>query len=151
MIRGVPALRRSARAGGFSLLEALIALTILGSSAVALLAWVQQSRDTLRRVETVRDEAQLQLDAQAWLEALNPAKQRQGSVELDGLAISWTSEPAAAERDENDFNGNLQPYWRIGLYQLRVKAQRGGVRAQWIQLMTGWRERDGVRLPGVAP
>ena len=43
-------------ARGFSLLEAIVALTILGTSTVALMAWLQQSRDTLVRVERARDE-----------------------------------------------------------------------------------------------
>lgn len=136
---------------GFGLLEAIVALTILGSSAVALLAWVQQSRDTVQRVERVRDEAQLQLDAQTWLSTLNPSLRREGEVDLDGLRIRWTSEPLAPERDENDYNGNLQPIWRIGLYRLQVRASRGEVVAQWSQTLTGWRPRDAVGLQGGAP
>lgn len=143
--------RRRVRARGFSLLEAMIALTILGSSAVALLAWVQQGRDTLVRVSAAREEAQLQLNARAWMRTVNPAQQRQGRADLEDMSLTWTSELAAPERLENDYNGNLQPRWRIGLYRVHVVAQRGDTRAQWDQLTAGWRERGAEGPLGAAP
>ncbi|MGM9516477.1 type II secretion system protein [Roseateles sp. DB2] len=136
---------------GFSLLEAIVALTILGSSAVALMAWLQQSRDTLLRVERVRAEAQLQLDAQAWLATLNPSLNREGDADLGGLQVRWTSELIGAEHDENDFGGVLQPVWRIGLYRVQAQARRGDVNAQWTQTLAGWRMREGASLPARSP
>lgn len=150
MIR-TPVHRPGPRVRGFSLLEALIALTILGASAVALLAWIQQGRDTMLRIERVREEAQLQLDARAWLRTLNPAVQREGRAELDGLSIAWTSELAAPERSENDYSGNLQPVWNIGLFRLKVTAKRGGTQVTWDQLMAGWRARDAAGLQRGSP
>lgn len=144
-MRRIPSLpARGAR--GFSLLEAIVALTILGTSTVALMAWLQQSRDTLVRVERARDEAQLQLDAQAWLLTLNPSLRREGEVDLGGLQLRWTSELVGQERDENDYGGNLQPLWRLGLYRIHAQAHRGEVTASWVQTQAGWRPRDQVGL-----
>ena len=142
---------RARRPQGFGLLEAIVAMLILGTTGLMLFAWINQNLSTATRLKEAEARAQLQLEAQSWLASLNPALEPAGERVLDELRLSWRSELVEPMHDEFDHHGNLVPRWRLGLYRVKVQAHRTE-RDQWVewqQLVVGWRVRPGSEaLPG---
>ena len=121
---------------GVSLLEAIVALAILGSTGLALFAWLQQSLETASRLRAINREARLMLDAQALIETVNPLVQPRGERRAGEISVRWQAEPLEAPRPNSTFfPGALGP-WQLGLFRLDVQAQdeRAAIQvriAQW--------------------
>lgn len=84
---------RPHRQRGFSLLEAIVALTIMATCLLALYAWLSTSTLALNRV---RANAAALADARAAMavvETINPMAEPNGSRELPPLEIRWKSRP----------------------------------------------------------
>ena len=126
---------------GFGLLEAIVALAILGSAGLVLIAWINQSIVTATQIKEAEARAQIQLEAQALLAVLNPALEPKGERQLGDLKINWDSQLVEPMRDEFSFTGAFVPRWRLGLYRVKAHASRASVSSEWQQLVAGWQER----------
>ena len=78
-----------ARQKGFGVLEALVALVLLSSVGLTLLAWIQQNLDTLQRLRGVYAEVDARKSVLAWSRTLNPLEQPSGDVSIGTLRIAW--------------------------------------------------------------
>ena len=84
---------RPHRQRGFSLLEAIVALTIMATCLLALYAWLSTSTLALNRV---RANAAALADARAAMavvETINPMQEPTGTRRLPPLEIRWKSRP----------------------------------------------------------
>ena len=113
------------REGGFSLLEAIVALAILASVGMALFAGINQSVQMVSRAENARQIDAALLNSLAWVETLNPAETPSGKQLLGDLEMRWSSQLLEEP----------QPYFRIaaeggnawvGLYRVNVQLWRDG-------------------------
>lgn len=113
------------RQGGFSLLEAIVALTILATVGLALLAAMSQSVQMVARAENSREADSALRNALAWMETVNPAKTPRGEQQLGEVTLRWTSEPLETPRDS--MTGYLRAgLYRVGLYQVQLELTRPG-------------------------
>ena len=137
--------RQVTRTLGFGLLEAIVALVILGSAGLMLFGWINSNLVTASRLKDVEQRAQWRLEAQAWLTTLNPAKQAQGETAIGKLRLTWRSDLVEPMRDEFNLFGNLEPRWRLGLYRVSAQLREGDGApvVDWQQLVAGWRLRSG--------
>ncbi len=128
---------------GFGLLEAVVAMALLGSAGLMLFAWIQSSYDTASRLRAAQDRAQARLEAQAWLAHLNPAREPEGQVSLGAWSLRWSSALVEPMRLEYDYGGALSPRWAVGLYDVRLEVQRAGDALRWQQRVVGWQPLRG--------
>lgn len=137
------------RQRGFGLLEAIVALVILGTSGLMVFTWINQNLQTATRVKDAEAQAQLQLEAQSWLASLNPALAPGGEKAVGSLRLSWRSELLEPMRDEFDQWGHLAPRWQLGLYRIHVQAMRvdSGQQVEWRQIAAGWKLKSGFAAP----
>lgn len=111
------------RQRGFSLLEAIVALTILAAVGLALFAAMGQSVQMVARAERARAADSALRNALAWMETVNPAETPQGEQQLGEITLRWTSEPIEPPRDA--MTGYLQAgLYRVGLYRVRLELTR---------------------------
>ena len=90
-------LEKRSALGGFSLIEALVALIIAAISLAAVLELQRQLADGQARYERTLELAQLQRDALALTANINPAAQPTGYVPLAaGRSLRWRAEPRSA-------------------------------------------------------
>jgi general secretion pathway protein I len=143
-LRSCSRIRRSRQTTGFGLLEAIVALVILGSTGLTLFSWINNNLEAATRLKAIEQRAHDRLEAQAWLATLNPANQPEGGVLLGQLQLTWRSELVEPMHDEFDLFGNLVPRWRLGLYRVTAQVRQvgGGPGEEWQQLIAGWRVRS---------
>lgn len=126
---------------GFGLLEAIVALTLLATSGLALFSWVQQNMQTAARLTQTQARARLILDAQALLQTVNPSKERTGERQVANLRVTWTSEPLEPLRASATLMPPATGPWLMGLYRVQVRAQdaASGASAEFSTQRIGWR------------
>ncbi|MFN9676256.1 MAG: type II secretion system protein J [Betaproteobacteria bacterium] len=134
---------------GFTLLEAIVALAIVGVVGTALFAWatsVQQAQRSVRD-QALRQEATV--NAVEFLKAVNPMSQPKGAQELGSYTVRWAAEPITPEGDAVDYPAGQGPY-RVALYRVDIAVDRAGV-ADWHRFsirQVGYRRaRDLAPLP----
>lgn len=125
--------------GGFTLLEAIVAMVLLATSGIALFSWMNSILTTTHRLAEVNTEDSLRRSASEFVHLLNPMLQPKGQIGLGSYSLSWDSRQLEeAQRFEKEIYKNL---YRIGLYDVRVVVEQGGVRRlEFHQLQTGFRQ-----------
>ena len=119
---GSPRLRAQ---GGFSLLEAIVALTILATVGMALFAAMSQSTQMVARAEHARRVDSAVRNAAAWMQSVNPANTPRGEQQLGDVHLRWSSEPIEPVRDA--MTGYLQSgLYEVGLYRVRLELEQDG-------------------------
>jgi general secretion pathway protein I len=119
-------MRRScAPAPGFTLLEAIVALTILAAAGLALFAAMSQSLQMVQRAQQAREVDSAVRNALAWSERLNPMLEPDGEQAVGGWSLHWAA--VLVEPVHDGATGSMQPgLYQVGLYRLDLQLWRGG-------------------------
>lgn len=135
------------RQRGFSLLEAIVALTIMATAGLALFAAMNQSVQMAQRAETARQADSALRNAVAWMETVNPAVTPDGEQELGDVRLRWHSELVEPARDA--MTGYMQAgLFEVGLYRVTLELSIDGRPLTTAEIRrVGYRQ---VREPGVA-
>lgn len=135
--RGAPL---APRQRGFTLIEVVVALAILGTAGLMLFAWISQNLQTAVRLQQAQARAQLQIEGVRWLGLINPAQEPQGEQVQGRLQLRWSATLVEPIRTEFTYGGSMLPRWELGLYQVRARLQDGadGPVVEWEQSVTGW-------------
>jgi prepilin-type N-terminal cleavage/methylation domain-containing protein len=120
--------RAHARKGGFSLIEALVALAIGSLVLGAILGLQHEFVDAQRRHDVTLRDSNLQRDVLALIRDINPAERPDGEIALPpDRTIRWTSEAVSDAKLTTGFprgDGN----YTATLYALTVNVQDAGGR-----------------------
>ena len=109
---------------GFTILEAIVALAVFASGAMALYSLYAANIAALVKVgETVR-QAPLVRQAIERVAAINLTDEAAGEFEIDGLRFTWTARRVEPYRQGQSTTGFLGSY-QIGLYDVDVSASEG--------------------------
>lgn len=129
------------RRGGFSLIEALVALTIAAMTLTAIFELqIQMVRGQQRAVRAI-EQVTAQENAIALTRNINPMLQPEGRIALPaGDVIAWTSEPRSQPMTNAGFPGGDGAY-QVQLFTVTVVIQRprGRAPAPLVFDRLGWR------------
>ena len=128
-----------AASSGFSLLEAIVALTIFSMCAMALYGWLAVNQSALARVQ-VRDAAVREgRVALAVLETVNPMSEPSGERKLpDGLVVRWES-TEIADRAPGMSPAGTRLVFDLALYEMDVRVSRAAKETNRFTLRrAGW-------------
>ncbi len=81
------------RQRGFSLLEAMVAITILSSVSFAVFSWINQSARMLMRSDSVMVQERLVADLLTELEAIDLSSTPEGEMRRDDMRLIWKAQP----------------------------------------------------------
>ena len=109
---------------GFSLLEAIVAMTVMATSLLALYGWLSSSTIALNRVNAQSRALEDARTAISIIEAVNPMLEPQGTREIEGVTVRWESKPVADRRSGRSRAGSATAF-DLGLYELKVVVMRG--------------------------
>jgi len=110
---------------GFSLLEAIVALTIMATCLLALYAWLSTSTFALGRARASALSLQDARAARAVIETINPMAEPEGTRELPPLEIRWTTRPLTERRTGMSRAGTATQF-DFRLYEVDVEVRREG-------------------------
>lgn len=105
---------------GFSLLEALVALTILAGAVMALFAWMGNSLTQLNRAEIYVDAEPALQSAMSYLKLQDLAARPQGTLSSGGVEVSWQATPI-----EQDHPGVAGSNFILSLFQVELTIRKG--------------------------
>jgi general secretion pathway protein I len=108
------------RQRGFSLLEAIIALTLLSVAGLSLLSWIHANLAGLRRIEQAAQRDAAIRNALNFVAALNPALKPQGRQNVAGYAFAWQSRPLEPLKDGVNYLGATS-FYQVGLYEVQIQ------------------------------
>lgn len=89
---------RPVKQQGFSLLEAIVALTIMATCLLALYAWLSTNTFALNRTRENALSLQDARSALALVETLNPMSEPSGARRVDPLEVRWKARPLTDRR-----------------------------------------------------
>lgn len=128
------------RQGGFTLLEAIVAMVVFSLGAFALYGWLSTNLITLERI---RDRQQVEAAMASALDLVrrsNPMEAQTGQRRLGGLDVRWTSglvEPVRPNVDQSGTPG----IFSVGLYDTHVRVSRDGRDLQEFHVrQAGWKQ-----------
>jgi prepilin-type N-terminal cleavage/methylation domain-containing protein len=108
--------------GGFTLLEAIVAMTVFATTALGLYAWINSMMIGTARFGEIAIESTDVDNAVDYLSMLNPMDMPSGAHQLGEMTLSWESELVEPIR-----RGNLTRSYDLGLYDIRVVLRRPGL------------------------
>ena len=119
----VPSRRRAA--GGFALLEAIVAIVLFAAAGMALYGLFNTSLISLLRVQDVAREAPVVRYAVEHLAAVDPRRSGAGRFAVDGFEVTWTARLVEPVRQGQNGLGVLADF-ELGLYEIEFQITEAG-------------------------
>lgn len=107
----------SSASSGFTLLEAVVALTIFSAGALTLYGLFNTNLVALQRVRDVTAHLPAAHRAVTLLSAINPRQREKGQVEFDDYTAVWSARLLEPVRQGQNAHGYMG-YYEIGLYRV---------------------------------
>ena len=138
-------MNRISKNSGFSLLEAIVAITIFSLSSGAVFAWINSQLLSLERVE---DHARINRAVEqslASLQSVNPMENPSGQQGIGTYEMSWRAQAIEDPRDNVNRYG-FKGLYQVGLYRLDIEIRyQGEPLTRYQTNQVGFRQ---VRRPG---
>jgi prepilin-type N-terminal cleavage/methylation domain-containing protein len=115
----------SARQGGFTLLEAVVALALFAAAALPLYALFNRSLDGLFRVAETNRMSEARLMILAMLDNVNPSEQPTGTERIGGYVVRWQSRELVPPIDNIGYPRGVGIF-QVGLYDIAASVERDG-------------------------
>lgn len=115
---------------GFGLLEVLVSLVIFASVGFTLLAWFQQSVDSVQRLRTFYEVQDARKTALEFARALNPMRQPSGELSHGALRLVWQAQPQGDEAIQTGYPRGVGRH-RLRLYSITLSVYRGAETTPW--------------------
>jgi general secretion pathway protein I len=131
-------------ARGFTLIEAIVALTLVASLGGALFLWINQSLNAINRIQAHYDELELRQNVAQWARTLNPMQRPTGKISLGELQIEWQSKPVTGLVDQMGFPAGTGLF-QLALYDVSIKATQGSAAAGNLLTLSSTRSITGYR------
>lgn len=114
---------RGSKQLGFTLIEAIVALVLIGTTGMALFSWINTNIITLNRVQESNAENAATTNAMEFMHNVNPMIAPKGQANLGSCRLSWKTDAATEFRDGTGYPFGVSLY-QLGLYQTRVTIQK---------------------------
>lgn len=137
-MRPRPHRRAAGKAPGFTLLEAIVALTLFSLVGLTLFSWLGTNLIALERVNARQQELADVRNALALLETVNPLLEPTGSRQAGPMTMNWTSEPLVERRTGKGPSGGVTVF-DLALFRLQVELRKDGVATHEFEVTrAGW-------------
>ena len=147
-----PPLARRRHVSGFTLLEAIVALTIVGITLVPVMSFLINASQQLRFAADSNQRAASQRTALAYIETMNPLSDPEGKVDLsERVSLRWASTTLAEPNSQARLGARLGAY-RIGFFLVTVTVVRGS--DEWFSFEVrkiGYQLLASPMMPGTSP
>jgi general secretion pathway protein I len=126
------------REAGTTLLEAIVALSLLAIGAMALFAWMGTHARTFDRVAANAERLSMERSALAVIEHVNPMTEPRGRREIVGLTVEWTARQVTPTKPGRGPGGPVTVF-DVALYDVAVEVDQGdGETSRFTVRKLGW-------------
>lgn len=128
---------------GFGLLEAIVALTLIAATGLALFSWVDTSLAEASRLRERDAASSLQMAAVEFMGSVNPLAEPHGQRLFGQMNLSWDATAQGPEVPGMGFAG-LPTTYRLQLFDavVDVHDQRSGAATRFTLTLLGYRRAD---------
>jgi general secretion pathway protein I len=138
------------RQGGFTLLEAVVAIALVAATALPLYAFFSRSVDGIYRAAEANRESQAGLTTISFLAGLNPMERPSGEEGIGALRLRWTSREVVPATDSIGYPRGIGLF-SVALYEVTGEIlEAGRVRSTVTIRLVGHRQARQL-LPFAAP
>ncbi len=132
------------------MLEAVVAMVVIGSAGMALFTWINASVSSLQRIEAANDQSSAMANAIEFMHTVNPMSRPQGSFDLGAYSLQWNASPLGPALEGADYPAGVGDF-QAGLFTTEVRVLRQG--APWFdfQLKQVGHKRVRTRINPLAP
>lgn len=121
---------KTSRQAGFGLLEVLVSLVIFASVGFTLLAWFQQSVDSVQRLRAFYEVQDARKTALEFARTLNPMHQPKGELSHGALRLVWEALPEGDETVQIGYPRGVGRH-KLRLYTTTLSVYRGTETTPW--------------------
>lgn len=136
----MPRLVAPRNVGGFTLLEAIVAMVVFSMGAFALYGWLSTNMITLDRIRVQQQQEVAFASALDLIRRSNPMQSPAGQRSVGDVTVTWSSklvEPIKPNVDQSGMPGNFN----MGLYDVRVVVSRDGrPLGRMLVRQVGWKQ-----------
>ena len=136
---------------GFTLLEAIVAVAIVGIALVPIITFISQMVMALNRAGDANARNLAEQSVVALLDSLNPLEHPNGDEQVGNLGVHWESEVLVPPNTAMKPGAGLAGF-AIGFYTVKVSVNRADQRGPWFAFdmrKVGY-QRIAVNVPGAA-
>jgi general secretion pathway protein I len=108
---------------GFTLIEAIVALVLIGTTGMALFGWINTNITTLHRVQETNAANAATINVLEYMNSINPMISPEGQANLGAYRLSWKAETVMEPRDGAGYPYGISLY-QLGLYQTKITVQK---------------------------
>ena len=121
-----------ARQAGFTLLEAIVALVLIGGAGMALFSWINGNIMALTRIHDVNARSEATANILEYMDRVNPMLTPEGVAPLGAYSIRWRSQ-AISNIGEGANYPRGQSLYQLALYSTAVLVRSAEDQA-WFEL-----------------
>lgn len=141
------ALATGGRQRGFTLLEAIVALTLIALAGAALFSWVNANMISLARVRDVNERSLATENILDLMQKIDPMLSPTGERDLGSYSVRWNVEAVAGPQDGANYPRGLSLY-KLALFRNHISVIKGG--DIWFEFdlrQVGYQRVRTLRLP----
>lgn len=110
---------------GFTLIEAIVALALVGTVGVALFGWINTNLIALNRVEAIHQQNEATKNIVEYMKSVNPMQEPEGTVQLGEYRVHWRSERTGDVVDGSGYPTGVGAY-QLAMYRTDVDVRKSG-------------------------
>lgn len=118
---------RDLSAAGFTLLEAIVALVLIGATLVPLFGLLSRNLDSIRRIGESNLRNEVTLNVLALVQNVNPMEVPAGQQQLGPYQIRWSATPLTGAVDGVGYPAG-QSLFQLAMYNTRIEVRREAVK-----------------------
>lgn len=111
------------RIGGFSLIEAIVAMVLLATLGGALFIWINTNLQSVTRIRDANQQQEIQANVLAYLNTVNPMETPEGNFENEDYILAWNSTPITPKQAGISYMYG-QSLFDLMLYEISVQILR---------------------------
>ncbi len=129
---------------GFGLLEAIVALTLIASTGLALFSWVNTNLAEASRLRDRDAAAQLKVVAVELMASVNPMATPTGQWRQQPIVLSWNATATGSALPSMGPTGTPTRIFELQLFDTVVDAQdeKSGAKVRFNLTLLGYRRSD---------
>lgn len=107
------------------MIEAVVAIVVIGMTVMPITLLISQSLDQLRRVAEANTRAAVVESALSIMDPVNPLETPTGQVEMGDISLSWNSEVLVPPNTNIQIGSGLAGF-ELGFYDVEVELSEEG-------------------------